>query len=54
MFIIKNKDGDVDLEKIMEEHGGEDVKVIVIKKEGSDEDEVKVEVIEKEKKAEKK
>ncbi|MEN8202491.1 MAG: hypothetical protein ABFS28_07850 [Bacteroidota bacterium] len=33
VYVIKNKDGDVDLEKIMEEHEGEDVKVIVIKKE---------------------
>jgi hypothetical protein len=54
VFVIKNKDGDVDLEKIMEEHEGDDVKVIVIKKDGDDEEEVKVEVIEKKKKVEKK
>jgi hypothetical protein len=54
VFVIKNKDGDVDLEKIMEAHEGDDVKVIVIKKDGDDEEEVKVEVIEKKKKVEKK
>jgi len=38
VFVIKSEDGDVDLEKIMEEHEGENVKVIVIKK-GEDHDE---------------
>jgi len=51
VFVIKSEDGDVDLEKIMEEHEGENVKVIVIKKgDSEDHDEVEVEVIEKKKK----
>jgi hypothetical protein len=47
-------DEDVDLEKIMEAHDGEDVKVIVIQKDGENEDEVKVEVMEKKKNVDKK
>ena len=34
VFVLKNKDGDVDLEKIIEAHDGKDVKVIVIQKDG--------------------